>query len=388
MDARPQLLQALLAGPTPADREAEILELLQAATPSEFDQMLADGGADRLLEEVNDHLLGPDHHQALVDLFAARGAELEPGRRAELIHALQTRSSRASAAIAELLCGLAGDELTRVKNRLNGFPDFADLENLVFHRLDETDRDRVLAHIAAHPTTPPRGREVKVVSDIDDTAFSRFNDEVFTKGQLYPGVVAFWDALDAGPNETPFDLGDLTFVTAMPMDGFGLMETRSRAALAAAGVDSLTILSGALSSLYSYRAVADHKLTNVDHVVQLFPEYDLVFLGDSGQGDVMVAEDMLTRWPGLVRGSFIHDVVDTPQAERESYAARGIHFHDTYAGAANQALAMGLISQAGWERVRQECVSGFDEAEFTSSQARSRAYAWLERDLSQEPAPR
>ena len=58
--------------------------------------------------------------------------------------------------------------------------------------------------------------------------------------------------------------------------------------------------------------MADKKLSNIGMYTQLFPEYQFVWLGDSGQGDVLVAKALIAEFtakgmqPPLV---FIHDVV-------------------------------------------------------------------------------
>ena len=68
-----------------------------------------------------------------------------------------------------------------------------------------------------------------------------------------------------------------------------------------------TVLS--LLALLSKEAMAEHKVHNIDHYRQLFGEYQLLFVGDSGQADVLVAEHLVTRHPEAIRLVLIHDVI-------------------------------------------------------------------------------
>ncbi|GAB3622131.1 hypothetical protein GCM10027418_02130 [Mariniluteicoccus endophyticus] len=382
------LLATLVAGRTSETEERQILELLTAASPDELNALLEPVDCDALLSSVDDRVIGPDHRAALVRLLAHdRRDALSLQVRADLIHALQTgRTDRAAEdAICALFCSVGGTHLTHLKNLLNSRQDFHDLEGLIFSDIEhESVRSTLLAHIAAEAAgASPELREAKVLSDIDDTAFSRLKDEVFARGAMYPGVLAFWDALDDGPHDEPFDRGDLTFVTARPMDAFGLLENHSRRALRRAGVSQMSMLSGGFANLHTNSAIAEKKLENVDHYARLFPEYDLVFVGDSGQGDVMVGEEMMSRYPGIAKAVFIHDVVDTPEDERAGHAQRNVFFHDTYVGAAVAARRVGLISAAGLDRVCLETCQGFETVGFASPGAEQRARAWLDRDLSE-----
>lgn len=139
--------------------------------------------------------------------------------------------------------------------------------------------------------------------------------------------------------------------------------------------------------LLSNGSMAEKKIDNLRKYMQLFPEYGVVWIGDSGQGDVVVAHQLVedARAKHLPPPAcFIHDVVrvfmhvsacacvcyvlqvqsacacackwigcestilcprcqvmdkvtqrgKTPKSERQRLAARGIHVFDTYVEAA------------------------------------------------------
>ena len=70
----------------------------------------------------------------------------------------------------------------------------------MFHDIDSEDRQR---NILAHFRTAPRESRVKVLTDVDDTMLANLVDRRYAKGTLYPGVVAFYDALKQEPFVTP-----------------------------------------------------------------------------------------------------------------------------------------------------------------------------------------
>lgn len=264
--------------------------------------------------------------------------------------------------IAELLTSVTGIELTELKNALNRRDDHHDLEELVFSDIDdESIRERILSHFAS--AARDLGRVgVKVLSDIDDTVFPMIHERRYPRGHTpVPGALPFLQALDDGPVDNPLSRGDLTFLTARPEVAFGLVEGSTKDALRKAGIASSSVLAGALTNLHTKDAMADGKMTNVEHYRLLFPEYGKVFVGDSGQGDVLVGQRMREEHPEAIPAVFIHDVVATEAGERARLAALGVHVVDTYVGAVTIAHGLGLVSDEGVTRVVDETVAALDE---------------------------
>lgn len=391
MSAERELLTSLLRQRTDAAEEVDILTLLKQLSTDELNQLLGDVElAERLFEVLDDRRLGgPQNHTALLQLLTVeRRDELDLHARAHVINGLQIgrSSSNDEQAIASLLCEITGPELTQLKNILNLRKDHHDLEGLLFVDIDsEQVRDQILAHFAKQVGDQPV-TEAKVLSDIDDTVFCKLHDKRYPKGIIYPGVLAFQEALDRGPDDDPASLGDLTFVTARPMDFFGLVENHSRESLQKAGVADLSVLSGSLFSLLSLDAMAGKKVENINHYAQLFPEYRITFMGDSGQGDVKVGEQLWEQHPDAMDAVFIHDVVDTPEQERAEHAEHRIWYHDTYVGAANKALELRLISDTGWQQVSDEAQQAFSQVQWDDDEQRRTMMELLERDLDAKPA--
>lgn len=380
------LLRQLLARRTGRRSERTILDLLAGASTEALNQMLADQElTDRLFSAVRDHWFGSRNHRELVDLLCrARRDELNLAARAGVIHALQTGHTgpRYERLVRDLFCEVRGEQLTMLKNLIDASPDHNDLEELVYADIDSRSiRAEILAHIAAEAAAVTQP-EAKVLSDIDDTVICSLHDRRFPKGITYPGVLALWEALDQGPHANPRTLGDLTFLTARPADLLGWVEDRTRRRLRASGVGTSSMMTGSVLHLLTHGAMANKKIKNVRHYHQLYPEYRLVFIGDSGQGDVLVGQRLRTEFAGTVDAVLIHDVVSTDGATRAEYASQGIVFFDTYVGAANVARQLGLVSAAALAAVVSACRAGFDAIEWDSPAQEAAARALLAGDLT------
>ncbi len=388
MTDKTTLLNALLARTTDEQVEGEILGLLRGASTAELNEMICGTKMHVLYDSVDDHPFGARNREALIQLLARdRRAELSVMSAAGVVYALQKgfTDRRDEEAIRDILLATHGEELTRLKNQINVRTDRYDLEGLVYASIDSGEiRQAILDHIAREAATVT-GAASKIVSDIDDTTLSSIHDRLYPRGTIYPGILAFFSALDNGPDDEPISVGNLTFVTARPSDAFGLIENSTRDTLQRAGIAQAVVISGTFLSLFSHDAMAAQKMVNIRRYRELYPEYHQVFLGDSGQGDVLVAEQLWKDFPDAVLATFIHDVVDTPPEQRADYAARQIYFHDTYVGCATKAFELGLISRAGLERVVADARAGFDKVVFATPAQEASARALLDRDLAAVP---
>ena len=113
--------------------------------------------------------------------------------------------------------------------------------------------------------------EAKVLCDIDDTVVCALHDRRYPRGTIYPGILALLDALDRGPGDEPFSMGDLTFVTARPGDAFGMIENYTRASLRRAGIAQHSVLTGTVQAMFTLDLMAGRKIANVQHYHALFP---------------------------------------------------------------------------------------------------------------------
>lgn len=288
--------------------------------------------------------------------------------------------------VRDAFLALSGADLTRFKSLLSSGSDHRDLEHLVFDVVDdEGARQDILDHIAAEAADIDVP-DLHVLSDIDDTLRCALHDDRYPRGTVYPGVIALYRALDAGRSGNPSTPGDLTFVTARPMDPAGLIEQHTRRGLRDLGLPPHAVLSGTFDGLRSHDSMAGAKIKNFERFRLLMPETHVVFIGDSGQGDVEVGRRMLAADPEAVRLVLIHDVVALPEEERKALRSEGIVVVDTPVGGALEAYAAELISASGLTSVVDAAVRDAARITWDSPEQEKATTALLERNLERARA--
>ena len=283
--------------------------------------------------------------------------------------------------LADIFLATCGADLFELKRLHDSASTYRDLVQLLYRDIDDRSlRGRILGHFeeqAAALGAGARGR--KVISDIDDTLWCNWKDARYPKQTVYPGVLAFLEGLRPHAGENPHD--GVAFLTARPRDRAGLVERLTHRRLRSLGIRGATVLSGALHKVLSSAGIAEGKLENLLLYRSVYPESELVLVGDSGQGDVALGLAAREKLGDAVRGVFIHDVVATPEDERSRLRARGIHVFDTYAGAAARALEDGLLSAAVASQVARAAREQLAAITFPSGDTRDTLSRLLERDL-------
>eukprot|EP00931_Biecheleriopsis_adriatica_P089915 TRINITY_DN63987_c0_g1_i1.p1 TRINITY_DN63987_c0_g1~~TRINITY_DN63987_c0_g1_i1.p1 ORF type:complete len:721 (-),score=97.00 TRINITY_DN63987_c0_g1_i1:47-2128(-) len=271
--------------------------------------------------------------------------------------------------VADLILSCSGDDLLLLKALLDGSGGYHNLEKLVFGDIrDPETRTEILQHFdkEADSLLQSRGCPVgtKVLSDMDDTLLSSAGhypagcDKSYPHKVIYPGCLKFYQCLDTGfdPAEPSCNL---IFLSARPHVYKDLAEQKSYAVFHALKGDGLlhsipTLLAGKLLSglwatltvkcigVRGWKCVGNDKFETFNRFTQLYPEYDYVFCGDDGQGDLLAGQLMLEQSSskGSVRGVVIHEVLQSddrlevpPEDSSDDEDSRLI-FHKTYVGAA------------------------------------------------------
>ncbi|WP_206446657.1 phosphatase domain-containing protein [Agrococcus sp. KRD186] len=338
-------------------KPTEALQQLRATPAGELEGVLARIDVAHTVEAIAGNLISGlfrgDERRELVQLLCIdRVDELSPAMRARIVHALRRlpMSAEVSAGIRSTLLSLTGEPFRDMKYLLNATGDSHDLEHVVYERLTPTDRDAVLAHIAAEAASAP-STDLRILCDIDDTVKAMLHDDRYPRGTVYPGVVELLKALDQGRAAQPSRPGDLTFVTARPGGPKGLIEQYTRNALTGLGLPPHAVLGGSIFNLFTKASIKARKLQNFERERTLFPECRFLFLGDSGQADAQVGAEMLRRGPDFVVTVLIHEVVPVTGAKRASLEAAGIRFHSSYDEAASILHGLGVIDRAGRDAV-------------------------------------
>ncbi len=120
----------------------------------------------------------------------------------------------------------------------------------------------------------------------------------------------------------------------------------------------------------------------MDRYRLLYPEHRYVFLGDSGQGDALLAARLMAERASVMRGVFIRNILPTDAQGRAAWAAKGGPLFDTYVGAALHAFELGLISREGLARVACAARDEVAAIAFPNDRTRAARRAEVQRDVA------
>ena len=373
-------IRALLRGIVHRWKEKEILELLRSTNAEELNGVMAALDLERLFSRIDDHWGGAKNRTALENLVSRdRLADLTPSNRARIIDALQTgwTDYQAERTIAAIIQGTRGAALTALKNAIDSGGDRHHLMQLLYADIDSLEiRAPVLKHIFEEGLGV-KNRELKILSDIDDTFYVQANDKSFPKGTVYPGVRQLYAELDRGLGSGR--KGDLGFLTARPGVPGGFMDAYTQRMLHRHGITDAMVLKGSFRGLVSKEAMAKKKIENFNRYADLYPEYGMVFIGDSGEGDFLAAQAMRKHERGQLKRAYIHDVVATPEKERKEAAKQGIIFFDSYLSVATDAYRSGMISAEGVRRVLAQTRKELEAIDFDSEAQKKARWAEFEK---------
>lgn len=225
------------------NEEKRIVDIFRTAAPAEINERLSQMSSHEvheLIGDLSDRGSGSDNRADLLKLLTRdRLADLTPASRAKLVHGLQKgrTDQQDEQAIRDIFMGTKGADLTALKNGIDAGGDYRDLQQVVFHDIDNLQiRNELLAHIRAEAR--PTG-QVKVLSDIDDTFYENWRDDRYPNKTVYPGVWQFYQELAKGTGAEPYRLGALYFLSARPYDRTGAGERWTRRMLKKNGVTDL-----------------------------------------------------------------------------------------------------------------------------------------------------
>jgi hypothetical protein len=209
-------------------------------------------------------------------------------------------------------------------------------------------------------------KDVMEVTDID---FDEFSDNAidgsdqFGTNTISTTTATTTSATSKDDHITPLE--DVTYITARPHGYRGVVAALTRRRLRLAGLsEKPQILLGDLKSgLLGNKRIAEKKFTNFVEFSYLFPEYDFIVVGDSGQGDAALSELIFKHYPKRLKGVFLHNISNNEKTgdggDKVYYTNKmDFHFFQTYIGSANFAYESNLLNDNGLVNV---CLSTFDE---------------------------
>ena len=341
-------ITALIEGPTGAAEEKRVLGLLREAEGLELDTVLWRLDLGHLLSSIYDYGNTLHRSELIALLTCERLQDISMPNRVRLVSLLQTGPTyeRDEIGLRDIFAGTEGELLTRLKNAIDSEAESSDMHQLIFNEIESNEvREAILAHIKQNAT--PDSGELKVLSDIDDTVLA-WKDRRYPKKATYPGVVEFYRQLCARPHLGSARRSDLIFLTARPDDRLGAIEGLTLRTLRRRGLRGV-VVPGDVSSLRSNDQMASRKFANFERHLKLYPESRTVFIGDNGQGDMILAKKMRAEHPDAVVVALIHNVdhgVRRPSKQaRADLRTKGIVLFDTYVAAAAEAHEHKLIDE-------------------------------------------
>jgi len=395
-------------------KEREIIGLFQDCDARALNYLVGHVKLGLLFYKIKDHMnFHGKHRTELINLLAVeRLPILTVPSRVIVLHSLQLLKLRANPKaeywVRNILLNTHKEDLSELKTLTDAKGDYFCMNKLVYDDIcSESIRQDILHHIRREAAIQqtywqmerrrlPRARPIynwrKVLSDVDDTLscsggmYPAGIDKRYPRKTVYPGVLAFYEELDKGtqgPDEWgPERMGNLVFLSARPHVYKDMSEKQNFAKfekLRAVREDGRkgmhttpSLLAGDLASGRQYvvtndmEPLARKKFDNFRRYVNLYPEYQHVFVCDNGQGDVRAGEMMFDSFPYEFETLYVHVVQDIDKThgfnlERWKRKEFSPVFFKTYPEAALHAASRHppLIRLAGLRHICQETVSDF-----------------------------
>ncbi|MFO0726079.1 MAG: hypothetical protein U1E65_20015 [Myxococcota bacterium] len=359
------------------DNGKKVLSIIKACVPEELAAVLSAIDCEKLFKTVKDHkihLFGIGTPGSDLAAFVTNDQNLPALSlpvRAALVDGMQKTdhgdvSDAAQKAITKIFTSTHGKDVTALKNAIDLGDDQNNMHNLVYRSIDKKDlRAQLLAHFAAEAKATGPSGQTKGLFDVDDTFYVNWVDNSYPKGTVYPGTVAYHRELDLGPAADD-RRGDNSFLSARPHDHLGIDEKLTLKTVHEKGEGPVAVITGDILHLIGNHEIAAEKIKNFNEFSPIYPEYKKVFEGDSGQGDVYVAIDVMSKHKGDMGGAFIHELPEhkTDPALKAQAEALGVVFYETRIGQALAAYQQGLISAPGLQRITNEALADFAKVDF------------------------
>ena len=341
-------LTQVLSERTGQIEELHILERLRPLSSEDLDVVLLGIDLRRLMKTLDRRFWSKDSRSQFFEILTKNMSGLGIPLKAKLVANLARGRTdfREEKVIRTALLSESGSHLTKLKLEIDTDRRGHDLLAVVSRDIDDPElRLEIIQHFrdSVKESSSEQERPLRVVSDIDDTIYSSLNDQRHPKGTVYPGVLKLHSLLSELPP---------VFLTSRPELIGSLFERWTHRKLNRYGIAQPTILSGTLPGLLGHRRMAEQKALNLIGYQELFPEFRFIFIGDSGQGDLMLSERLLQRKVPPIELALIHRLSEfSPGAQSENPKVH--HFSD-YGEAADILYQQGYLSESEAASIQEE----------------------------------
>lgn len=227
------------------------------------------------------------------------------------------------------------------------------------------------AKVQGHVFVPPETARRVIISDIDDTVMhtgvvnkTKMVWRLFMQGPAsrvaFPGVASLYRALHRGPTEDQFN--PMLYVSRAPWSIYELLQEFFRLHRIPVG-PILFLREWGITLLRPVpRRAADHKLLLIRDMLEVYRDFPVVLIGDSGQHDPEIYAQVVQEHPGRVVAVYIRDVTRTAdRVEAIEALAKQVIDHGSTLMLAADSFAMaqhaaehGLIAPPALEQVLRE----------------------------------
>jgi hypothetical protein len=340
-------------------------------------------------------------------------------------------------------------QLLRIRSRYASQPYCSftycySITNIIYNILNEDERKAVLTHIQSKCEGLPK--KWHILTDVDDTirVSSLGGTNVKYKNHtVYPGVVSFYDKiiktdtdfvtlLSARPEAiAKKSRGDISNVVHKPVDMLtgnwidmpgAVCDAVKRACVSitpsflhslSSGLDTYPSKMGHITGASgfqigwrkNYLEMGLTKFSSIEKYITIFPEFEFIFIGDSGQGDLLCAYEISKKQKEYkkkgqeypVKASFIHNILKAREVsthyDREKYVGPidsmlmiseslreklksiNIYLFNNYIDLAGYTSCLGLLNYEDLQTVISETITDFNEdADSINKSKKSRIY--------------
>ena len=195
--------------------------------------------------------------------------------------------------------------------------------------LDQVVKEQKTVTATAEVLIPHSSSEFGVISDIDDTVLVSDTARLMKMLRLalmenahsrlaFPGVAPFYRALQqgaTGQSHNPF-----FYVSSSPWNLYDLLTDFFKIHQLPRGPVLLRDL-GISEKFFIKEGHGTHKLRKIRHILNTLPTLPFVLIGDSGQHDPEIYQQIVQEFPGRIRAIYIRDVSQTPRDAQVAYIA-------------------------------------------------------------------
>jgi phosphatidate phosphatase APP1 len=214
---------------------------------------------------------------------------------------------------------------------------------------------------------PPASASFGVISDMDDTVLQSQVSHFIRAARMvllenartrlpFPGVAAFYRALEAGPSGSAHS--PIFYLSGSPWNLYDVISDF----LEAQGIPAGPLLLRDWDLGPSLLRTAGHKTTHLREILDTYPSLPFILVGDSTQEDPEIYSQIVAAYPGRILAVYIRNVLAHPErssqirklAERVAAAGSTLVLADDTLAAARHAAAHGWIRNETLTGIGQE----------------------------------